>query len=89
MGRSIRIYFQRTGKKRYNTDKRKFGNTFRLSITELIDMLSKKNLSITDKKRVLDFVAERLRILEQNLNYQNQVIELKKGSKNKKKEKNL
>lgn len=35
------------------------------SITELINMLSKKNVSFEDKKRVLDFLAERLRFLEQ------------------------
>ncbi len=36
------------------------------SITELINMLSKKNVSFTDKKRVLEFLAERLRILEKD-----------------------
>lgn|SRR5690606_18286238 len=36
------------------------------SITELINMLSKKNVSLTDKKRVLEFLAERLRTLEQD-----------------------
>lgn len=36
------------------------------SITELINMLSKKNVSFTDKKRVLEFLAERLRDLEQD-----------------------
>ena len=36
------------------------------SITELINMLSKKNVSFTDKRRVLEFLAERLRILEQD-----------------------
>lgn len=36
------------------------------SITELINMLSKKNVSFTDKKRVLEFLAERLRTLEQD-----------------------
>ncbi len=36
------------------------------SITELINMLSKKDVSFTDKKRVLEFLAERLRILEQD-----------------------
>lgn len=34
------------------------------SITELINMLSKKNVSFTDKKIVLDFLADRLRTLE-------------------------
>jgi hypothetical protein len=38
------------------------------SITELINMLSKKNVSFTDKKRVLEFLAERLRTLEQDAN---------------------
>ncbi len=38
------------------------------SITELINMLSKKNVSFTDKKRVLEFLAERLRMLEQDHN---------------------
>ena len=41
------------------------------SITELINMLSKKNVSFTDKKRVLEFLAERLRILEQDSNMYN------------------
>lgn len=36
------------------------------SITELINMLSKKNVSFNDKKRVLEFLAERLRTLEQD-----------------------
>lgn len=36
------------------------------SITELINMLSKKNVSFTEKRRVLEFLAERLRILEQD-----------------------
>jgi hypothetical protein len=36
------------------------------SITELINMLSKKNVSFTDKKRVLEFLAERLKSLEQD-----------------------
>ena len=41
------------------------------SITELINMLSKKDVSFTDKKRVLEFLAERLRILEQDSNMYN------------------
>lgn len=60
------------------------------SITELINMLSKKNVSLMDKKKVLEFLAERLRILEQYSNPQKQIDELKKidkGSNNKKKEK--
>jgi hypothetical protein len=36
------------------------------SITELINMLSKKNVSFIEKRRVLEFLAERLRILEQD-----------------------
>jgi len=36
------------------------------SITELINMLSKKNVSFNDKKRVLEFLAERLRVLEKD-----------------------
>lgn len=35
------------------------------SITELINMLSKMNVSFIDKKRVLEFLADRLRMLEQ------------------------
>jgi len=34
------------------------------SITELINLLSKKNVSFKDKRKVLEFLAERLRILE-------------------------
>lgn len=56
------------------------------SITELINMLSKKNVSFTDKKRVLEFLAERLRILEQNTKlYDFNVPITKKGSKKDKK----
>ena len=36
------------------------------SITELINMLSKKNVSFTDKKIVLEFLADRLRDLEKD-----------------------
>lgn len=36
------------------------------SITELLNMLSKKNVPFTEKKRVLEFLAERLRTLEQD-----------------------
>jgi len=36
------------------------------SITELINMLSKKNVSFTDKKLVLEFLADRLRDLEKD-----------------------
>ncbi len=38
------------------------------SITELMNMLSKKNVSFTDKKKVLEFLAERLRTLEKDYN---------------------
>lgn len=56
------------------------------SITELINMLSKKNVSFTDKKRVLEFLAERLRILEQDSKLYNfNVPVTKKASKKDKK----
>jgi hypothetical protein len=38
------------------------------SITELINMLSKKNVSFIDKKRVIEFLAEQLRMLEEDYN---------------------
>lgn len=44
----------------------KSGSHSARSITELINMLSKKNVSFTDKKRVLEFLADRLRVLEQD-----------------------
>jgi hypothetical protein len=37
------------------------------SITELINMLSKKNVSFEERKIVLDFLSERLKYLEQNI----------------------
>jgi len=37
------------------------------STTELINVLSKKNVSLDDRKMVLDFLAERLGSLEQEL----------------------
>lgn len=37
------------------------------STTELINMLSKKDVPFDERKNVLDFLAERLRILEQEL----------------------
>ena len=37
------------------------------STTELINMLSKKNVTFEDRKLVLDFLSERLRNLEQNM----------------------
>jgi len=37
------------------------------SITELINMLSKKNVSFEERKQVLDFLSERLRYLEQEI----------------------
>ncbi len=39
------------------------------SITELINMLSKKNITFNEKRRVLEFLSERLRILEKELKY--------------------
>lgn len=39
------------------------------SITELINMLSRKNVSFLEKRKVLEFLAERLRILEQDAIY--------------------
>ena len=37
------------------------------STTELINMLSKKNVPFEERKHVLDFLAERLRFLEQEV----------------------
>lgn len=37
------------------------------STTELINMLSKKKVPFNERKQVLDFLAERLRALEQDL----------------------
>jgi hypothetical protein len=37
------------------------------SITELINMLSKKDVSFEERKLVLDFLSERLRALEQGM----------------------
>ncbi len=37
------------------------------SITELINMLSKKNVSYEERKHVLEFLSERLRYLEQEI----------------------
>lgn len=37
------------------------------STTELINMLSKKNVAFEERKIVLDFLSERLRYLEQNM----------------------
>jgi CRISPR/Cas system-associated exonuclease Cas4 (RecB family) len=37
------------------------------SITELINMLSKKDVSLEERKLVLDFLSERLRILEEGM----------------------
>jgi hypothetical protein len=36
------------------------------SITELINMLSKKNISFNEKRRVLEFLSERLQVLEKD-----------------------
>jgi hypothetical protein len=45
----------------------KSGTQSARSITELINMLSKKNVSYEERKIVLDFLSERLRSLEQNM----------------------
>ncbi|MGC9518013.1 MAG: hypothetical protein ACP5C3_10015 [Methanomicrobiales archaeon] len=45
----------------------KTGTQSARSITELINMLSKKKVSFKEKRRVLDFLAEKLRMLEQDL----------------------
>lgn len=37
------------------------------STTELINMLSKKNVTFEERKVVLDFLSERLRYLERNI----------------------
>jgi hypothetical protein len=37
------------------------------STTELINMLSKKNVPFEERKHVLDFLSERLRVLEQEV----------------------
>ena len=39
------------------------------SITELINILSKKNVPFSDKKMVFDFIAEKLRNLEHDTEY--------------------
>jgi hypothetical protein len=52
------------------------------STTELINMLSKKNVSFEDRKQVLDFLAERLRVLEQELAF-NTLKTLKEAETNK------
>jgi|WetSurMetagenome_2_1015567.scaffolds.fasta_scaffold184855_2 hypothetical protein len=43
------------------------GNFSVRSITELLNMLEKRNVSLEEKKKVLDFLAERLLFLEQVL----------------------
>jgi hypothetical protein len=50
------------------------------SITELINMLSKKDVSFEERKLVLDFLSERLRTLEKNM-----VLDTSKISKKPKK----
>jgi hypothetical protein len=42
------------------------GNYSFRSITELLNMLLKKNVSFEDRKRVLEFLAESLLFLEKN-----------------------
>lgn len=53
------------------------------STTELINMLSKKNVSFEERKQVLDFLAERLRFLEKDLAI-NTLKTLKEETKKKK-----
>jgi hypothetical protein len=50
------------------------------STTELINMLSKKNVSFEERKQVLEFLSERLRFLEKEvtLNTLNALKEAKK-----------
>lgn len=53
------------------------------STTELINMLSKKNVPFEERKMVLDFLAERLAVLENEvtLNTMNSLKEAKKKGK--------
>ncbi len=51
---------------------KKSGTCSARSITELINMLSKKNVSFIEKRRVLEFLSERLRILEIDSKYKPQ-----------------
>jgi len=53
------------------------------SITELINMLSKKDVSFEERKLVLDFLSERLRTLEKDMLPDNSKIP-KKTKKTKK-----
>jgi hypothetical protein len=48
------------------------------SITELINMLSKKNISFNEKRRVLEFLSERLRVLEKDSKIKNSIPKSKK-----------
>jgi hypothetical protein len=47
------------------------------SITELINMLSKKDVSFEERKLVLDFLSERLRALEKGMEPNNSKISKK------------
>jgi hypothetical protein len=40
------------------------GNSSVRSVTELLNLLEKRNISLEDKKRVIEFLAERLIFLE-------------------------
>ena len=42
------------------------GNIFVRSITELLNLLHKKNVSFDNRKKVVDFLADSLFFLEQN-----------------------
>ncbi|MDD3985519.1 MAG: hypothetical protein PHY59_06490 [Methanobacterium sp.] len=43
------------------------GNFSLRSITELLNLLMKKKVSLDERRRVLDFIAESLLILEKNM----------------------
>ena len=49
------------------------------SITELINMLSKKNISFNEKRRVLEFLSERLRVLEKDSKIKNSIPKSKRN----------
>lgn len=53
------------------------------STTELINMLSKKNVPFEERKHVLDFLAERLRFLEKEVTL-NTIKSLNESKKKKK-----
>ena len=49
------------------------------SITELINMLTKKNISFNKKRRVLEFLSERLRVLEKDSKIKNSIPKSKRN----------